>query len=300
MTNSNSNPSWTDSDGIELKRSRESAGNDVYSFARQNNLSTYQLLELEEGGKSYFYTTTIKYNVGKKLLNSLGEKTDYQRLVEIEKSKSIKDAEVVETFLNDSTIHLQPTSSKNISTPKKLYIFVTAVTVILISCAFVIYPNKSNRILDTSQTPVVSQVNLSALPANTESISSTADKRNSLEESKSTKATATATATANSSNPNECRWTDNSKDIRTTTATKEGNYVYLVALNELVVCIKDANNIQTTVLLKPDQSQNIAATPPIKIYSANLNNVNIFYQGSKIQLPEQSIKEITLLAQQLK
>jgi hypothetical protein len=296
MTNSNSNPSWTDSDGIELKRSRESAGNDVYSFARQNNLSTYQLLELEEGGKSYFYTTTIKYNVGKKLLNSLGEKTDYQKQVEIEKSKSIKDAEVVETFLNDSTIHLQPTSSKNISTPKKLYIFVTAVTVILISCAFVIYPNKSNRILDTSQTPVVSQVNLSSSPANTESISLTADTRNSLEESNTTK----ATATANSSNPNECNWTDNSKDIRATTATKEGNYVYLVSKSELVVCIKDANNIQTTVLLKPDQPQNIAATPPIKIYSANLNNFNIFYQGSKIQLPEQSIKEITLLAQQLK
>jgi len=86
MTDSNSKPSWTDSDGIELKRSRESAGNDVYSFARQNNLSNYQLLELEEGGRSYFYTTAIKYNIGKKLLNSLGEKTDYQRQVEIAKS----------------------------------------------------------------------------------------------------------------------------------------------------------------------------------------------------------------------
>ena len=295
MTNSNSKPSWTDSDGIELKRSRESAGNDVYSFARQNNLSNYQLLELEEGGESYFYTTAIKYNIGKKLLNSLGEKTDYQRQVEIAKSKSIKDIEVVETFLSDSTIHLQPTSSKNISTAKKLYIFATAVIVILISCAFVIYPNKSNRTLDTSQTPVVSQVNLSASPANTESTSSIADKRTSLEDWNTTK----STATVNPSKLNECNWTEKSVDVSATSATKEGNYVYLVSLNELVVCIKDANNIQTTVLLKPDQTQNIVGTPPIKIYSANLSNVNIFYQGSKIQLPKQGINEISLVAKSL-
>jgi hypothetical protein len=295
MTDSNSKPSWTDSDGIELKRSRESAGNDVYSFARQNNLSNYQLLELEEGGESYFYTTAIKYNIGKKLLNSLGEKTDYQRQVEIAKSKSIKDIEVVETFLSDSTIHLQPTSSKNISTAKKLYIFATAVIVILISCAFVIYPNKSNRTLDTSQTPVVSQVNLSASPANTESTSSIADKRTSLEDWTTTK----STATVNPSKLNECNWTEKSVDVSATSATKEGNYVYLVSLNELVVCIKDANNIQTTVLLKPDQTQNIAVTPPIKIYSANLSNVNIFYQGSKIQLPKQGINEISLVAKSL-
>ena len=295
MTDSNSKPSWTDSDGIELKRSRESAGNDVYSFARQNNLSNYQLLELEEGGESYFYTTAIKYNIGKKLLNSLGEKTDYQRQVEIAKSKSIKDIEVVETFLSDSTIHLQPTSSKNISTAKKLYIFATAVIVILISCAFVIYPNKSNRTLDTSQTPVVSQVNLSASPANTESTSSIADKRTSLEDWNTTK----STATVNPSKLNECNWTEKSVDVSATSATKEGNYVYLVSLNELVVCIKDANNIQTTVLLKPDQTQNIVGTPPIKIYSANLSNVNIFYQGSKIQLPKQGINEISLVAKSL-
>jgi hypothetical protein len=296
MIDSNSDPSWTDSDGIELKRSRESAGYDIYSFARQNNLSTYQLLELEEGGKNYFYTSAIKYNVGKKLLNSLGEKTDYLRQAEIEKSKYIKDVEVVETLLNDSTIHLQPTSSKNISNLKKPFIFSTAVIVFLISCAFVIYPNISNQTLDTSQTPVVSQVNLYASPANTESISSAADTRNSLEESKSTQ----ATATANSSNPNECNWTDNPIDIRATTATKEGNYVYLVSKSEVVVCIKDANNVQTKVLLKPDQPQNIAGTPPIKIYSANLKGVKIFYQGSKIQLPAQSITEITLLAQEFK
>ncbi len=295
MTDSNSKPSWTDSDGIELKRSRESAGNDFYSFARQNNLSNYQLLELEEGGEIYFYTTAIKYNIGKKLLNSLGEKTDYQRQVEIAKSKSIKDIEVVETFLSDSTIHLQPTSSKNISTSKKLYIFATAVIVILISCAFVIYPNKSNRTLDTSQTPVVSQVNLSASPANTESTSSIADKRTSLEDWNTTK----STATVNPSKLNECNWTEKSVDVSATSATKEGNYVYLVPLNEFVVCIKDANNIQTTVLLKPDQTQNIAGTPPIKIYSANLSNVNIFYQGSKIQLPKQGINEISLVAKSL-
>ena len=295
MTDSNSKPSWTDSDGIELKRSRESAGNDVYSFARQNNLSNYQLLELEEGGESYFYTTAIKYNIGKKLLNSLGEKTDYQRQNEIAKEQSQKDSEVVETFPDESTHHLKPSNTKNFSPSKKIYFFATVLIVVMISYAFVIYQNKLNQTQDTKQTVAVSQVSLSAPSLNTAPVNTTPETKTILEESSTKK----ATATVNPSKLNECNWTEKSVDVSATSATKEGNYVYLVSLNELVVCIKDANNIQTTVLLKPDQTQNIAGTPPIKIYSANLSNVNIFYQGSKIQLPKQGINEISLVAKSL-
>jgi hypothetical protein len=261
MIDSNSNSGWTDSDGIELKRSRESAGNDVYSFARQNNLSTHQLLELEEGGNSYFYTTAIKYNVGKKLLNSLGEKTDYQRQSEIAKEQPKKEPEVVETFIDESTRQFKTSNTKNISPSKKIYLFATVLIVVLISYAFVIYPNKSNQTSDTSQTLAVSQVSLSAPSANTEPVNTTTVPRTALDESSTTK----ATGNVNPTKLNECKWTDKSVDVSATTATKEGSYVYLVSMSDLVVCIKDANNIQTTVLLKSDQPQNIAGTPPIKI-----------------------------------
>jgi cytoskeleton protein RodZ len=294
MIDSNSNSGWTDSDGIELKRSRESAGNDVYSFARQNNLSTHQLLELEEGGNSYFYTTSIKYNVGKKLLNSLGQKTESQRQSELAKTRLPKDTEVVDTRLDDPIHQDQTRITPNNSNSIRNYIFATAFIVFLISCVFVIYTNQTNQAPNPSQQLVISQVSASAPSANTESVNNAIEIRNSLEESTTVKAT--ATTTANPSKPNECTWSDASVDVSATTASKEGNYVYLVATNELVVCIKDAHNIQTTVLLKPDQPQNIAATPPIKIYSANLNNINIFYQGSKIQLPKQGITEISLIA----
>ena len=75
-------PHWTDFDGAQLKAAREKAGVDLFSYARKVNLSTAQLLELEEGGNSYFYTPSIKFSTGKKLLSSFGGKTEYERLSE--------------------------------------------------------------------------------------------------------------------------------------------------------------------------------------------------------------------------
>jgi environmental stress-induced protein Ves len=68
---------------------------------------------------------------------------------------------------------------------------------------------------------------------------------------------------------------------------------------ELVACIKDANNKQTTVLLKPSQAHNFTGNAPLRIHSTALNSLNIFYQGSKIQLPNQGTTEIVLVAQLL-
>jgi hypothetical protein len=94
-------------------------------------------------------------------------------------------------------------------------------------------------------------------------------------------------------------WSDSAADVSAAKATKDGNYVYLIAIEELVVCIKDANNIQTTVLLKPSQAHNFTGNAPLKIYSTALNSLSIFYQGSKIQLPNQGITEISLVAKSL-
>lgn len=286
---------WTDLDCIELKNAREAVNVDIYSFARQHSLSNEQLLELEEGGNSFFYTEAIKYNVGRKLLNSLGRKTEYQRLSEIAKAHSNIEAEVVQATLADSTAQIQNQSTANLSTANKIYILATALIVVLISYAFVAYPNKSNKTQEPSQALVVSQVSASATSvtsANTESINKTAEKNGGgIQESSATK----ASASANPTNLNECRWTDNAVELSAPTATKEGNYVYLIATKELIACVKDKSNKQTIVNLKPNQSQNISGTAPLKIYSSDLSSLNIFYQGSKVQPPSQNITEISLV-----
>ena len=76
----NSKAEWTDTDATHLREAREAEGLDLHKLARINSLSNAQLLELEEGGESYFYSASIKYSVGKKLLNSFGVRTEFERL----------------------------------------------------------------------------------------------------------------------------------------------------------------------------------------------------------------------------
>ena len=68
-------PLWQPSDAARLKRLRAQTNIDAGQFARMATISTTQLHQLEDVGDSAFYSPTIKYQVGKKLLNLFGEQT---------------------------------------------------------------------------------------------------------------------------------------------------------------------------------------------------------------------------------
>jgi hypothetical protein len=161
----------------------------------------------------------------------------------------------------------------------------------------VTYPSKTNKSQETVQPLIASQVSNAEKSAVTDSpaISTKAD----IVSAASNPAPTDTTPLKKEPIPSECVWSENPHNVSATRATKDGNYVYLIATKELVACIKDANNIQTTVLLKPSQAHNFTGNAPLKIHSTALNSLNIFYQGSKIQLPNQGITEIVLVAQSL-
>ena len=97
----------------------------------------------------------------------------------------------------------------------------------------------------------------------------------------------------------DCVWSENPPNLSAQNATKDGNYVYLVAMKEIVVCIKDKTNKVSIVNLKANEPQNIAGVAPLKIQSKDLDSVNIFYQGSKVQLPNKNTTEVNLVAIQI-
>jgi len=288
---------WTDFDGAQLKAAREKAGVDLFSYARKVNLSTAQLLELEEGGNSYFYTPSIKFSTGKKLLSSFGGKTEYERLSEEALSQSSNQSIEVETILEASSQAIQAEQNVTHSTTKKYLFLLSAIVTICIAYVFVTYPSKSNKSPEAVQPLIASQVSNAEKSAVTESppISAKTDLVSAVANTVPTATTPPKKEPIQS----ECVWSENPHNVSATRATKDGNYVYLVATKELVACIKDANNIQTTVLLKPSQAHNFTGNAPLKIHSTALNSLNIFYQGSKIQLPKQDITEIVLVAQSL-
>ena len=290
-------PHWTDFDGAQLKAAREKAGVDSFAFARKVNLSTAQLLELEEGGNSYFYTPSIKFSTGKKLLSSFGGKTEYDRLSEEALIQSRIESVEVETILEASSQAIQPEQNVTHSIAKKPLFIFTAIVAICLAYAFVTYPSKTNKSQETGQPHISALVSNAEKSAVTDSpaISTKAD----IVSAASNPAPTDTTPLKNEPIQSECAWSENPHNVSATRATKDGNYVYLIATKELVACIKDGQNIQTTINLKPNQPHNITGNAPFKINSAELNSLNIFYQGSKIQLPKQGITEIVLVAQSL-
>lgn len=290
-------PQWTDFDGSQLKAAREKAGVDSFAYARKVNLSTAQLLELEEGGNSYFYTPSIKFNTGKKLLSAFGGITEYERLSEEALSQSSNQSIEVETILEASSQAIQPEHNVGHSTAKKPLFILTAIVAICIAYAFVTYPSKSNKSPEAVQPLIASQVSNPEKSAVTDSpaISTKAD----IVSAAANPAPTATTPLKNKPIKSECVWSENPHNVSASKATKDGNYVYLIATKELVACIKDGQNIQTIINLKPNQPHNITGNAPFKINSAELNSLNIFYQGSKIQLPKQGITEIILVAKSL-
>jgi hypothetical protein len=62
---------WSDEEAAELQKLREEAHLDSSHFAIENAISHAQLLQLESGGDSLFYSPAIKAHLGRKLIKKL-------------------------------------------------------------------------------------------------------------------------------------------------------------------------------------------------------------------------------------
>ena len=62
---------WSDEEAAELQKLREEAHLDSSHFAIENAISHAQLLQLENGGDSLFYSPAIKAHLGRKLIKKL-------------------------------------------------------------------------------------------------------------------------------------------------------------------------------------------------------------------------------------
>lgn len=67
---------WSDEEAAELQKLREAAHLDTSRFAIESAISLAQLLQLENGGDSSFYSPAIKAHLGRKLIKKLQMRHD--------------------------------------------------------------------------------------------------------------------------------------------------------------------------------------------------------------------------------
>ena len=274
---------WLPGDGALLKKLREESGVDITTLARIHSLSTAQVKQLEDGGDSSFYTSSIKLATGRKLLMHFG--ADIEPLKQAsEQIQVLEDGIVLEVPESKSnTPEITPTDLEK--TKRYLRFLLLGATLICLGYAFSnIYFSQIKKEPKT-EVPITQSIltpSSVTVPIESKLIAANA----AVVSNDSIKAVNESSA--------ECKYTETSISIAAYQPTKSGDYVHAVANVDGAICVRDASGNLQVLRLKNSQSQTVRGRPPFEIFSHNLSQFKLFYQGNLLKLPSNDIKNITL------
>ena len=292
-------PVWTAAQGALLKDLRQKAGLDVATLARKHILSPAQVVQLENGGDSAFYNTDIKYASGKKLLHALGHD-----LPEPEPKPSEIAQPVAKPTLHkerkgrkgqEERTQRLPRPSTSLSSQN----FFWPLLFLLIGLGVLgVYVDKSSEpaspistVVQPAEKPSLAQPD-TPIPTPTETIPEA-----SKEGASKTKNPPPAPTASNLSGAKtNCDWQTSALEIQPTSPRKSAEYVHMVARQNVVVCIKDAEQRVATLELEAGNERSIYGPPPFAVYSTNLAKLNLYFQGQLVKLPDDKTQHLKLTA----
>ena len=272
---------WLPVNGALLKKLREDAGVEITTLARLHSLSTSQIKQLENGGDSSFYTPSIKLATGRKLLMHLG--ADVQPLEEFEINQTETSEPEITAAIDRKNIITQQNRNS-------LQFQIIGVLVVIIGIAL------SNGYLFSAE-PVTKPINLTKQSEITKPIAENSEETKNIDVNSEL---TTKPAIKNTNlNVSECEWSNEAKSIAGYQPTKTGDYVHVVANTDGAICVRDATSKLQVLNLKNTQSQTVKGSPPFEIFSNNLHQFQLFYQGNLLRLPSNDVKNITLKEQKI-
>lgn len=293
---------WTQEHQHQLKGARLQAGVSDVAFARDNAIALRHLQQLEEGGSSAFYSESIKYDMGAKLLKRLGVEPHVAKAVDtvpdlskagpdqtaatVDTASSVVPPEPLATLPGPAAV-AQKTSHSRLPT-----ILLSLVGVGLIVAGISLIPS----IHPPGATQGVVQVSATApplteampAPRGTESGAAVQEDRvgqaASADKSAATPAgTATSSAALVPPSPlDSCLTNGAAHTIVPSQPSKAADYVYVTAVNDVSVCVRDAAGQVTRKSLQAGQSVNIPGQQPFEVTGENLNQLRVFFQGQRI------------------
>jgi hypothetical protein len=313
---------WTDEHGQLLKNLRQNAGVDIATLARRHILSTTQIRQLEGGGDSAFYNPDIKLSIGIKLLHSLGHDLPVEvatvnpAQVPVEVANKVPEALAVETeFKTEIAAKLMPSSkpaplnalaeaeatSPNNEAALKPPNFAWPFLFVLIALTCIWLYVSHSRESATAMPAAVATVETNAPApeaapsgAPVAPISPVSPAIPTVPEPTSIKPLAeTAPKVALKS---ACAWGSSETEIQPTSPRKSAEYVHMVAAQNVLVCVMDADQRVATLELQAGDARSIYGPAPFKVYSANLHLLKVYFQGQYMKLPSEDIQQIKLAA----
>ncbi len=303
-----------------LRELREAAGMDLVVLARTACLSVAQVRQLEsDHNDSLFYSDAIKRQAYKRLLMILGaEPPSIQVPQDLLDAAKVADAhsttldQIVamseQPAMNRSTLDTLHAISAKLKAHKQalaaLLLLVVALTLLVVygpqrlmesvpvsTSAVTVEPApllvQPPVAVEPSSSPIVVASSISAAApiaaASPVSIASAA---------------AVPTLAASHSNVKGGACTYSNEAMQKLTpfiAQKEGHYVYLVSSASVEVCVVDSNKQATVLQLKAGESRSVYGVAPWQVSSPSLKNIQIFFQGGRVSLPDAALTRVTLV-----
>ncbi|MFZ9425335.1 MAG: RodZ domain-containing protein, partial [Limnohabitans sp.] len=84
------------------------------------------------------------------------------------------------------------------------------------------------------------------------------------------------------SSPELCNTNGAAQTIVPSQPSKAADYVYVTAVSDVSVCVRDAAGQVTRKSLQAGQSVNIPGQQPFEVTGENLNQLRVFFQGQRI------------------
>ena len=289
-------PQWTREHGVLLESLRTSAGMDRATLARRNMLSVLQVEQLEAGGDSGFYNAEIKFSTGKKLLQFFGHTLQIEVEVAAEVASSISNTP-------SPPLEVAPQQAAAAKPAFKISGLGGALMVMAVLMAVFFLVQQSSNSVSKQSTEATIQatqpepkqeavlVTPSPAPSPPPAPVSEGDKQPLPKLSETDKKEVPPKPQALNA---ACAWEPTDTEIQPTSARKKGEYVHVLALDNVSLCIMDGNQRVASLSLAPGQERSIYGPGPFKVYSQQLPLVKIFFQGQAIKLPSPEIRQITL------
>ena len=285
-------PKWTEEHGKLLKDLRQKAGLDTATLARKHLVSSTQIGQLENGGDTAFYNADIKFATGKKLLRVLGHDLPAPAV-------ALNEVESLSPQAFKVTQGL-PSPSFSV-TPQKTFWFLLFLLIALgLLGLYVDSLNPSNKV--TTTPPMAGDIS-SATATQAENISqqaaTPAEPNNPTlqpAEPVPNQAPAPAESQTVATSKSTCNWNSSHFEVQPDKPRKTADYVHMRALQSVVVCVKDAENRVATLELEAGNERSIYGPAPFYVYSIQLSQLNLYFQGQLVKLPNDTTQHLKLTA----
>lgn len=284
-------------------KAREALGLSVQELSGKACLSVRQIQQIENGEHNSFYSPNIKFTAAKKVAQLLDLQTEEafdfgdlvsQLPIEVQEAKPspavveekpktktpepASNIKVESAALAKSIQQKKPASS---SPDKKPWLPILAFIAIAGFAFLSLRPSLFGTASETAQAPA-EEVKAEA-PVSPAEPSAQAAPEKAAEPTPTPAVVAAPVAVASTPSATECPMADsNVASYKTDAPKKSADMVYLVAKTPQVVCVLDATGKSQSKQLEPGIGASIYGKAPLKVLTAGLSQVDLYFQGVKV------------------